>query len=420
MGHAAGQLSPGFWSSPAVASALADCDFPVLLREIRRARGWTQAELAHEVGYSQSWVSKVLRGKQALNLDQAREVSRRLGIPVHLLRFGPGSEAPAKRRDFGKAAALAVLAWPKLAEADENVVPTLSAITRAQRQLDATTSARELARSVSAHVEMTSRMLGRTRESPVGPDVAAALSEAAGFAAWLHTDMCDLGTARTYYRLAIGAARHAGDELLGGYMLGSLAAFEIDNGDGASGLGLVARAREQIAGAEHSAPHAWLAAIEALGHAAARTDSSAADHALDRAGAAIESRKADPPPWPWMFPFDHAKLAGYRALAYVRLGRPSEALAAFAESLAAAQPAPKQRAVVMLEVATAACQEGASQQDTARIDEAFQLASEALAAGTRYSSDRVIQRSRQFRRGYGGPVTAQVGEFDQQLRVALV
>ncbi len=95
MGHAAGRLPPEFWSSHAVVSALADCDFAVLLEEIRRAHGWTQAELASEVGYSQSWVSKVLRGKQVLNLAQAREVSRGLGIPVHLLRFGLVVISPA-------------------------------------------------------------------------------------------------------------------------------------------------------------------------------------------------------------------------------------------------------------------------------------------------------------------------------------
>jgi transcriptional regulator with XRE-family HTH domain len=414
---AAGRLSPEFWSAPAAAGALARCDFPVLLEEIRRARGWTQAELADEVGYSQSWVSKVMRGKQVLTIDQAREVSRRLGIPVHLLRFGLGGEDPAKRRDFGKAVALAVLAWPRLTETDERVVPALAGVTRAQRRLDATMCARELAPGVVAHVEMANRMLARTRDAGLSVDVAAALSEAAGFAAWLHADMCDLGTARTYYRLAIGAARQAGHDLLAGYMLGSLAGFEIDNGDHVSGLGLIGRAREQIAGSEHPAPHAWLAAIEALGHAAGRENSRAADEALNRAGDAVENSLAQvPPPWPWMFPFDHAKLAGYRALACVRLGRPGDALAAFAESLAGAQPAPKQRAVVMLEVATAGRQEGVNHRDMARIDETFRLAGEAMAAGMRYNSERVLQGSRQFRRGYAGPATAQVHDFDQRLR----
>jgi len=84
--------------------------------------------------------------------------------------------------------------------------------------------------------------------------------------------------------------------------------------------------------------------------------------------------------------------------------------------LAGAQPAPKQRAVVMLEVATAGRQEGMNHRDMARIDEAFRLAGEAMAAGMRYNSERVLQGSRQFRRGYVGPVIAQVHDFDQRLR----
>jgi hypothetical protein len=119
-----------------------------------------------------------------------------------------------------------------------------------------------------------------------------------------------------------------------------------------------------------------------------------------------------------VFPFDQAKLAGYRALVAVRLTRPADALAAFAESLPAGQPAPRQRAVVMLEVATAARQDGAARHDTGRIDEAFRLAGEALAMGVTYSSERVIERARRFRRGYTGPDNSYVREFDEQLRSA--
>jgi hypothetical protein len=250
--------------------------------------------------------------------------------------------------------------------------------------------------------------------------LAAALSEAAGLAAWLHADMCDIGTARTYYRLAIDGARQAGHDLLAGYMLGSLAAFEIDTGDPVLGLTFVEKARQQVGGAVHPTPRAWLAGIEALGYATARKDSGAAGEALRQAELVIGSDGTLlPPPWPWMFPFDYPKLAGYRALVAVRLERPADALAAFAESLAAAQPAPKQRAVIMLEVATAACQDGIRQRDTARIAEAFRLAGEALSVGTMYSSERVIQRSRRFRRDYTGPVTSQVRDLDEQLQSTL-
>src|SRR5215472_1978373 len=416
MDHGPAETGPQFWSSPVIARALACCDMPVLLEEVRKARGWTQADLAGVVGYSQSWVSKVLRGKHALTLEQARNLAVRAGIPVHLLRLGEDvREDPAKRRDFTKAAVLALVPWPALPLHDQDTAPALRAVTAAHRRLDAVTPARDLAGSVVAHVEMARRMLSQDQ----GAGVAAALSEAAGFAGWLHADMCDRGTARGYYRLAVGAARRAGHDLLAGYMLGSLAAFEIDNGDPVTGLRLAARAREQFGDRPHPTPRAWLAALQALGHAAGG-DGPGADAALGRAEDAIGSSGAqDAPPWPWLFCFDHGKLAGYRALACVRLGRAEKALAAFAQSLSAVRPAPKQRAVIMLEVATAARQEAAASRDTARADEAFGLAAEALAAGQRYGSERVIERSRQFRRAYAGPVTPRVRDFDRQLAALL-
>lgn len=418
----AGHLAPEFWSDPAVAAALASCDFPTLLEEIRQAHGWTQTELATAIGYSQSWVSKVLRKNQALTVDQVREISRHLGVPVHLLRFGdPGGEGPTKRRDFGKAMALAFIPLPKRTQVDETTATTLTAITGGQRRLDATIPARELARGVVAHVEMANRVFARAQHSRFAADVAAAVSEAAGFAGWLHADMHDIGTARTYYRMAIDRARRAGHDLLAGYMLGSLAAFEIEGDDPALALALAAEARRQIAETDHPTPWAWLASIEALGHAAARADGEAAGRELIEAERAIDNGDVSvPPPWPWVFPFDHAKLAGYRALVAVRLSRPAEALAAFAESLSATQPAPKQRAIVMLEVATAACHGGTGERDTAKINEAFRLAREAVTIGMTYSSERVIQRARRFRRGYGGPTTEQVEDFDQQLRSTLL
>jgi len=42
------------------------------------------------------------------------------------------------------------------------------------------------------------------------------VSEAAGFAGWLYADMHDIGTARSYYRLAIDRARIAKQDLLAG------------------------------------------------------------------------------------------------------------------------------------------------------------------------------------------------------------
>lgn len=411
---------PAFWSTPAVAAALASCDFPTLLDELRRAHGWRQADLAKAVGYSQSWVSKVLRRTQPLTIDQVREISHQLGVPLQLLRFGDeGGDDPTNRREFGKAMALALLPIPPRAEPDENTASALTAITGSQRRLDAMTPARELTRGVTAHVEMADRHYGRTGHAPFGPDIAAAVSEAAGFAAWLHADMHDIGTARMYYRLAIDRARRAEHDLLTAYMLGSLAAFEIDASDSDLAMMLIAEARKQIGPRAHHTPRAWLSSIEALAHATARRDTSSAD-ALRQAQHAIDAVGASPPPWPWVFPFDAAKLAGYRALVAVRLNQPNQALAAFAESLSSVQPAPKQRAAVMLEVATAVRQGAELSHDAGQVDEAFRLGNDALKIGTTYSSERVIQRARRFRREYTGPTTAKIREFDRHLRSTLV
>jgi hypothetical protein len=267
---------------------------------------------------------------------------------------------------------------------------------------------------------MANRLLARTRKSPFASDIAGAVSEAAGFAAWLHADMHDLGTARTYYRLAIGRARLAGQDLLAAYMLGSLAAFETDYGDPGLALALIAEARRQIGEPLHPTPQAWLDAIEALSLACLGREEDA-DHALSRAAKAIDGRAGDASvPWPWVFSFDHPKLAGYRALVAVRLDRPEEALTCFADSLSATQPAPKQRAVIMLEVATAARQDGMRKKDSERIDESFRLASEAVGIGVHYSSERVLERARRFRRSYAGPATTYARNFDEQLRSTLL
>src|SRR5215470_11194948 len=82
-------------------------------------------------------------------------------------------------------------------------------------------------------------------------------------------------------------------------------------------------------------------------------------------------------------------------------------------------PAPKQRAMIMLEVATAACEQGVREKYTARIDEAFGLATEALTLGERYDSGRVMQRSRMFRRDYAGPVTSSVRAFDRRVNATI-
>ncbi|GLU48860.1 hypothetical protein Nans01_32110 [Nocardiopsis ansamitocini] len=416
-----------------MATALATCDMAAIVEAIRLTRGWSQAELARTVGYSQSWVSRVVNGQQSLTIDQVREIAGRLDIPVHLLRFAtvgamPTSFAssrrptvsavgivkgadPTRRREFAKVVAMTATPLPLASAAgniNETTAPTLRSITGGQRRLDASSPSRDLAKAALAHLELSGRTLGRARRTPHLVDVAAAASEAAGFAAWLHADMGDAGSARSYYRVAVEHARQAGHGLLDVYMLGSLAAFEIDSDDAELGLGLAAEATRRLGNDSHPTARAWLACVRAMGYAGLG-DSSSTHRELRTAGAEVARPDNAEPPWPWVFAFDDAKVAGYRALAAVRLRRPHEARSAFYEAFGNSRPpGAKQGAILMVELASAHA-------DAGDVDEAFRLASEALRTGVNFRSERVIGRVRRFRRDYHGPRARCVSLLDEQL-----
>lgn len=414
MSHNGNELPSDFWNRPQVAKALSQSDFSVILDAIRSEREWSQSELAHAVGYSQSWISRVVNGRQSLTLDQAREIAHRLGIPLHRLRFaieGTRRVAPAQRRDPGAGAAAGVVSTgaPGVLREGDPTAETLRVITGHQRRLDATSPACDLAHAAIAHSELAGQTLVRALRtgSPCAPELAAVAGEAAGFAAWLHMDLTDTGSARGYYRLAVERARQADHPLLTGYMLGSLAAFEIDADDPEAGLALAAEAEHCLGRSAHPTAAAWLSCIRALGHAGCG-DAAAATGEIARAERATNRAENRTPPWPWVFPFSPEKVAGYRGQAALRLNRPLDALNAFAEAAGRTVVAAKQRALLLVEWARASAAAG-------ELDPAFSTAQEALRTARELRSERVLAKARRFRRSYTGPPARSVREFDERL-----
>ncbi len=443
-----------------MADALATCDMPTVIEGVRAARGWSQAELAQALTYSQSWVSRVVNGQQSLTVSQVHDLAQRLDVPLHLLRFGgvtsqdgtgshisaedqistgsqigTGAQAlfgaasttathgglgrtgvdPTRRRDLGRAVAAGTFTataphHPEEHEGhlNETTAPALRSITGGQRRMDATSPARHLLPSAVAHVHLSEQMLSNARGTPFHTELSAAASEASGFAAWLNADLGDMGSARMHYRTAVIRARQAGMRLLDVYMLGSLAAFEIDVAeDPELGLGLVQEAEHVLGPSSHPTARAWLACVGALAHAGIG-DRVAAAQAIRRAEREAARPDNAQPPWPWVFAFDQSKVAGYRALVGVRLRSPHDARAAFAEAVAPAPRNVKQSALLKVELASAHAEAG-------DVDEAFRLACEALTTGVRFDSERVVSRVRSFRRRYQGPRAHCVEELDNRL-----
>jgi transcriptional regulator with XRE-family HTH domain len=96
-----------FWERPGVAQALIGWDIPAVLNAIMNERRWTQHQLAGVLGYSQSWVSNVMRGTQSLTLGQARSIARKFGVPFRKLTItsSGNAELPSHNSPAGRSVA---------------------------------------------------------------------------------------------------------------------------------------------------------------------------------------------------------------------------------------------------------------------------------------------------------------------------
>jgi transcriptional regulator with XRE-family HTH domain len=380
-------------------------DYGRVIKEARKAVGMTQRQLGEACGLSQSAMSRLEdRGPGTYNMNLLASAASRLGIPpnlVGLADYERDGNSTVERRGF-LAGVAAVAATPALSSPttphhpgwDSGQAAALRVATTALRRLDATTGSRDLADAAQAHLRLIQRVAAQAPDAAHRARMAAVGSEAASLAGWLAWDMADYGSARTWYGSAIKAARSSGDPLLAAYQTGSLAQFEVEAGNTAQGLRLVARARRQIGTDLPAIAAAWLASIEAVAHATAG-DERATERALRSCDQHTDRvPREDPPPWPWVFAFDERKVAACRVVCGARLGRPRWVLTSPREiTTALASGHEKQRALLALEVATGHLASG-------RVDSAFALAARALRDGLRLRSGRVVERARAFRRSY--------------------
>lgn len=405
----------------AILEAASQGEFGRVIKLARQGRGQSQSQLGTATGYSQSAISRIESGAhQAYDVRVLRAIAGALDIPQGLFGLADApydpqqqDRSPVNRRCFllATTAVAASSAIPhELEWAGEG--RALRQITAMQRRLDGYTPSRELAGLVVSHLRLAKARFVQAADPLVRQHLAAAISEVAGFAGWLHWDMHDLGSARGYYGQAVQAARDGNDPTLVAYMLGSLASFSLDEGDVIGAFSLLTSARKRLGGEAPAVAEAWLGSLAAQAYAAAGQEKQAWS-ALDLASTAVARIPHDEPaPWPWVFAFDQRKVARQRLACAVLLGRPHEAEAAASDADVDSVDHTKQRALLLFDLASADLQVG-------QVDRALHLAASALDLADESRSARVIDRARRFRREIRGPVPAEPARhFDDRLRAA--
>jgi len=401
---------PEILGRPEIRLALNAGDWPTVLQVITHEAGVSQTDIALAVGITQPHVSRLLHGQtKEPGIRTVRALCDGLGIPRSYAGLLDNEEDDTNRRQLiAGAAGASGLALIGTIEGDvpvethdEERLLTIPSAT--YRRLEQRLPSRSLIGPVSAHLALVHRLATLNGPSPAHTRrLFAVLSETAGLAAWLHVDMDDRANARRHYRLAVKAAERSGHPLLPAYMQASMGQFAANCGDAVESGRLVADARHRLPRAAPAIAGIWMDAIESLAMAHARDRNTLAklDHAESRLGRVAN----DEPVWPWIFRFDHQKLAGFRAQAACTLGR----FALAEKALAAAQDpqqAPKQRAVMALLRA-----ETLARSD--RAEEACAVATEAYDVGKSFDSERVVRAVAAFRNSLG----AKAGRFGRPAR----
>ncbi len=199
------------------------------------------------------------------------------------------------------------------------------------------------------HLRFAARLADEASTSKLRTRLAAAASEASGFAGWLALDLGDHGAARRHYDEAIKRAHQAQRPLLAAYMVGSMSlwAAELGNGNEAVALSEQAYGLLPLSGQAPPAAEVWMALVEATARRVVKMPRR-------------------------------------------RTTRSAGPLPALHQAVAVGSPASKQHGLLACDMAT-------SYLLADEVEEACRLAAAALAVGRDRRSPRVIHRVRDFR-----------------------
>jgi tetratricopeptide (TPR) repeat protein len=202
-----------------------------------------------------------------------------------------------------------------------------------QRRAEDTLGARRLRPDVHAQIKVINE-LGTDAREPVRRELLAVGSHYCQFAGWLGQDAMDIAAARRYYKRAMHAAREIDDADMAVSVLSLRSHLAWSQGDAAAAVSL-AQDGQRDPRRVSDAVLALITQQEARGHALGG-DAETTERALDQSAGltyAAAEHPDDAPPWVYFN--DPSRLAFQRGVAYVELGRHSNAVPLLSTAVAA-------------------------------------------------------------------------------------
>lgn len=278
---------------------------------------------------------------------------------------------------LGAGVAVARTATAPNSLAADDLAATIAGPTEHYRRMESTVSSEYLAPAAEGHLRLAKRVVHDKLRNSHG---FAVLSEIAGLSAWLAADRGDGAAARTRYMESIRFAEKSRNPLLVSYMTASLGHYAVESGDPKQGLQLLNQAARNHDGHTPAAARAWLASLRAVALGAIGDGVSAVE-ALNEAQR-LADRKPSAAQWPWVFAFSSAKVARYQSSALAKLGDLTGSRIAYTAAMATIT-APKPQALAKVEHANLLV-------SFKQVDEACELAVDALQVGKAYGSERIV------------------------------
>ena len=301
-------------------------------KEVRRLmadRRLGLRELARQVNYDPGYLSKVVNGRKAVSGALARRLDAALDAGGVLAAFAAARGLNGSFTSDDEQRLILAARNPR--RLDRGIVGSLTAVLAAERRLEDQLGSAPILKTVVAQLAVVGDLAAEAR-APLRSEVLDIAGQYAQFAGWLNANAGRVSEAGGWYDRALGWAAESGDANMTATALNMKGHLAWLAGMAGPMIGLSQAAQDGTA--ISAGVRALAAQQEARGHALAG-DGADADRKLDEAASLIGHAAAypeDEPPWIYFYSPDYLELQ--RGLAYLYLGRFTQAVESLCAGLA--------------------------------------------------------------------------------------